>query len=336
MTTEIIEVPLKTKQDIKDAREEASYLAAHVGFDNLACAQIALAVSEICNNAVTHGGGGSAVIRVLNKNRILRIEISDTGLGIPNIERAMADGFSTSRSSLGIGMEVAKRSMDRMDIFSEENKGTTVVLEKYLPLSKRIIDKGVVSVPDERYEDNGDAFFYKEFDGDKIIIGVIDGLGQGFKARLFSQSIKGFLIKNFRLPVNEMINKCDELLCAHNFEFGAAVGIVRINTSTRVIEMCGIGDVLVHFHANKNFRTFSFPDGLMCSNQLPYLKIQKTILPTKGTLAICSDGIKSEIESNLLSWDNNAQWLANNIFNLFHKPYGDATAFVVKFNIDDV
>ena len=336
MTTEIIEVPLNTKQDVKDAREEASYLAAHLGFDNLACAQIALAVSEICNNAVTHGGGGKVVIRVLNKRRVIRIEVTDTGIGIPNIERAMADGFSTGRSSLGIGMEVAKRSMDRMDIISEGGKGTTVVLEKYLPLSKEIIEKGVVSVPDERYEDNGDAFFYKEFDGDKIIVGVIDGLGQGFKARLFSQSIKGFLVSNFRLPVNEMIQKCDELLCSHDFEFGAAVGIVRINTSTRVIEMCGIGDVLIHFYANHNLRTFSFPDGLMCSNQLPYLKVQKAILPTNATLAICSDGLKTEVEPNLLTWENSAQWLANNLFNLFHKSYGDATVFVVKINIDDI
>lgn len=336
MNTEIIKVPLKNKQDVKDAYEEASFLAAHIGFDKLACAQIALAVSEICNNAVTHGGGGEALIRVLNKQRIIRIEITDKGMGIPNIERAMADGFSTSRSSLGIGMEVAKRSMDRMDIVSESNKGTAVILEKYLPLPNTVISKGVVSVPDDRYEDNGDAFFYKEFNGDKIVIGVIDGLGQGFKARLFSQSIKGFLVKNYRLPVDEMIVKCNELLCSHNFDFGAAVGIALIDTNTRVVEMCGIGDVVVHFYSNEILRTYTFPDGQMCTQPLPYLPIQRFILPSQSTISICSDGIKSNIISELLTWDNSAQWLANNIFNLFHKPYGDATVFVAKIDITNV
>ncbi|MFT4759065.1 MAG: serine/threonine-protein kinase RsbT [Paraglaciecola sp.] len=335
MITEIIKVPLRNEQDVGNAREEASYLAAHLGFDNLACAQIALAVSEICNNAIVHGGGGMAIIEAFNKNRAFKIRVTDSGIGIPNVENAMAEGYSTSRASLGIGMEVARRSMDKMEIVSVVDQGTTVILEKYLSLSPYPIEKGVVSIADDRYENNGDAYFYKEFSGDKVLMGVIDGVGQGFKARLFSESIKRFILENYTLPLDKIIKECDAVLSEHGFEFGAALGLALIDTSTHVMELCGLGDVHAHFY-NQSFRSFAFPDGQLCNGELPFLRVHKIILPVDSTLILCTDGIKEKINPADLNWDNTAQWLANNTFNFFHKQHGDATVLVTKMSIDNV
>lgn len=335
MTTEIIKVPLKNQQGVGLAREEASDLAAQLGFDNLACAQVALAVSEVCNNAIVHGGGGTAIIEAVNQNRVLKVTISDEGIGIPNIENAMIEGYSTRRSSLGIGMEVARRSMDKMEVKSVVDEGTIIVLEKYLPLSPHPIEKGIISIADDRYENNGDAYFYKEFDGDKVLMGVIDGAGQGFKARLFSESIKRFLLDNYTLPLDKMIFECDATLSKHGFEFGAALGLALIDTTTRVLELCGLGDVHTHFY-NQSLRSYAFPNGQLCDGELPFLPIHKIILPAESTLILCTDGIKESLDSKILDWENTAQWLANNTFNFFHKQHGDATVLVAKMNIDNV
>jgi len=54
----------------------------------------------------------------------------DNGPGIPDIERAMQDGFSTGKS-LGLGLPGAKRLMDEFVIESEVGKGTTITMRKW-------------------------------------------------------------------------------------------------------------------------------------------------------------------------------------------------------------
>jgi serine/threonine-protein kinase RsbT len=54
----------------------------------------------------------------------------DHGPGIPDIERAMRDGFSTGKS-LGLGLPGAKRLMDEFEIASEIGKGTTITMRKW-------------------------------------------------------------------------------------------------------------------------------------------------------------------------------------------------------------
>src|SRR5436309_3447881 len=54
----------------------------------------------------------------------------DQGPGIPDIERAMRDGYSTGKS-LGLGLPGAKRLMDEFEIISEIGKGTTITMRKW-------------------------------------------------------------------------------------------------------------------------------------------------------------------------------------------------------------
>jgi serine/threonine-protein kinase RsbT len=54
----------------------------------------------------------------------------DTGAGIPDIEQAMQDGFST-RSSLGFGLPGARRLVDEFEIESKVGAGTTITLRKW-------------------------------------------------------------------------------------------------------------------------------------------------------------------------------------------------------------
>ena len=54
----------------------------------------------------------------------------DEGPGIPDISRALQDGFSTSRS-LGLGLPGVRRLMDAFEVVSEVNRGTTVTVKKW-------------------------------------------------------------------------------------------------------------------------------------------------------------------------------------------------------------
>ncbi|HZD61042.1 MAG TPA: ATP-binding protein, partial [Anaerolineae bacterium] len=50
--------------------------------------------------------------------------------GIPNVELAMQDGYSTGHG-LGLGLPGVKRLMDEFEIVSHVGKGTTVVVKKW-------------------------------------------------------------------------------------------------------------------------------------------------------------------------------------------------------------
>jgi serine/threonine-protein kinase RsbT len=55
----------------------------------------------------------------------------DRGPGIPDIELAMQDGYSTSKG-IGLGLPGARRLMDEFDVDSAVGKGTTVTMKKWV------------------------------------------------------------------------------------------------------------------------------------------------------------------------------------------------------------
>ncbi len=92
-------------------------------------ASIAMYEAEI--NAVIHAGGGTAEVEI-DKEKVLII-ISDKGPGIPDVELAMKEGYSTAPDSVremgfgaGMGLPNIKRYADKLDIKTEVGKGTSV------------------------------------------------------------------------------------------------------------------------------------------------------------------------------------------------------------------
>jgi serine/threonine-protein kinase RsbT len=81
---------------------------------------------------VSYAQRGELVFSQLQEGprRGLMVVARDDGPGIPDIELAMRDGFSTGKS-LGLGLPGAKRLMDDFEIHSEVGKGTTITMRKW-------------------------------------------------------------------------------------------------------------------------------------------------------------------------------------------------------------
>ena len=301
-----------------------------MGLNELACAEIKLAVSEICNNTIKHANGGICTIATKNNNKILEVVVSDSGNGIGNIEIAMKKGFSSIKSSLGIGLDVAERSVDKFEISSTPSKGTKIVLQKFLPLSEEHIQFGVVSLPDESYNFNGDAFLIKEFDGDKVLMAIIDGLGQGHKASVYSSIVKEAIIKYYEMGLPEIIQHCDVILKDSEFDGGVAMSLLLI--SPNEISFCGLGDTHCYFQNENGFELLFQIDGLVgnMKNQVP--KLIKKETTNDFNVVLCTDGISSKLNAEALNWDANAQQIAYEIFNKFHKSHGDVSVLLAKCN----
>jgi serine/threonine-protein kinase RsbT len=129
-----VRVPIKTDRDIIHARQKGKELAFKLGFSNTDLTLIATSISELARNIVLYANTGEITLKAVQQGerRGLSVVATDEGRGIPDIQRALQDGFSTSHS-LGLGLPGVRRLMDEFEISSEVNRGTTVSVKKWVP-----------------------------------------------------------------------------------------------------------------------------------------------------------------------------------------------------------
>jgi serine/threonine-protein kinase RsbT len=130
--TEEMRVAVSRDADIVTARQLGRELAAKVGFVGSDLTLIATAISEVARNIISYADNGEIRLGATSRDgrQGLLVVAQDHGPGIPDIDLAMRDGYSTGRS-LGLGLPGARRLMDEFEIVSELGQGTTVTMRKW-------------------------------------------------------------------------------------------------------------------------------------------------------------------------------------------------------------
>jgi serine/threonine-protein kinase RsbT len=134
LTSHEIIVPIHADTDIVTARQKGREMASQLGFSAADLALIATAISELARNIVLYAKEGEIVLGLSENGdrRGITVVARDEGPGIPDVERALQEGYSTSRS-LGLGLPGVRRLMDDFHITSEVGSGTTVVVTRWKP-----------------------------------------------------------------------------------------------------------------------------------------------------------------------------------------------------------
>ena len=128
---DVVRIPISTDADIVAARRAAREMAARQGFSSTDLTVVATAVSEVTRNIVRFAGNGVVVLELLTVPAPgMRIVAMDNGPGIPDVEQALTDGYS-SYDGLGLGLPGARRLMDEFSVVSEKRRGTTVTMTKW-------------------------------------------------------------------------------------------------------------------------------------------------------------------------------------------------------------
>ena len=125
-------LPLRTEHDIVQARQQVRRLTQELGFGLVDQTKMVTAASELARNALIYGGGGTLrwETHVDGVRRGLRLHFVDEGPGIPNLEQALTDGW-TSGSGMGLGLSGAKRLSNEFSIASTPGVGTRVVIARW-------------------------------------------------------------------------------------------------------------------------------------------------------------------------------------------------------------
>lgn len=124
-------IPVSNEADIVAVRRRVRELANQVGLSLVDQTKLVTAASELARNTVVYGGGGTLQLESLNGPRTgVRLIFTDEGPGIPNLELAMRDGFTTG-TGLGLGLGGAKRLVNEFEIQSTVGLGTKVALTRW-------------------------------------------------------------------------------------------------------------------------------------------------------------------------------------------------------------
>jgi serine/threonine-protein kinase RsbT len=128
----VTQIAIRADVDIISARERGRNLGAELGFNRGELALIATAISELARNILTYAGEGEIALdrEELGEKRAIVVIARDQGPGIADVDLALQDGYSTSRS-LGIGLPGVRRLMDDFELSTTPGSGTTVTAKKW-------------------------------------------------------------------------------------------------------------------------------------------------------------------------------------------------------------
>ncbi len=124
--------PIRSSEDVVRVRQMTRERALAQGFTLVDQTKIVTAASELARNTLEYGGGGECTFELLNDGvrKGVRLTFSDQGPGIPDLDLALKDGYTTG-NGLGLGLSGARRLSNEFTIESKPGEGTRVAITRW-------------------------------------------------------------------------------------------------------------------------------------------------------------------------------------------------------------
>jgi serine/threonine-protein kinase RsbT len=126
------ELPIQREEDVVRVRQKVREWAVGLGFGLVDQTKVVTAASELARNTMLHGGGGTVLLEVVTEGarRGLRLTFEDHGPGIPDLDLALKDGYTTG-TGMGLGLGGSKRLMNEFSVSTQVGEGTRVMVVKW-------------------------------------------------------------------------------------------------------------------------------------------------------------------------------------------------------------
>ena len=125
-------VQIRASDDVVLVRQAVRKWSIEQGFSLVDQTKMITAASELARNTLDYGKGGTVRLEALEDGirKGLRLTFEDQGPGIPDIDLALTDGY-TSGKGLGMGLSGSKRLVNEFEIDSRVGEGTRVTITRW-------------------------------------------------------------------------------------------------------------------------------------------------------------------------------------------------------------
>jgi serine/threonine-protein kinase RsbT len=123
---------IRASDDVVLVRQAVRKKSVALGFGLVDQTKVVTASSELARNTLDYGGGGTVLLELVeNGTRSgLKLTFEDQGPGIPDIDQALTDGYTTGKG-MGLGLSGAKRLSNEFEIWSKPGEGTRVSILRW-------------------------------------------------------------------------------------------------------------------------------------------------------------------------------------------------------------
>lgn len=118
--------------DVVRVRQTVRTQAVAAGLGLVDQTKIVTAASELARNTLDYGLGGTVRVETFTDmlERGVRLTFEDKGPGIPDLDLALTDGYTTG-GGLGLGLSGARRLCSDFDLHSVVGEGTRVTIARW-------------------------------------------------------------------------------------------------------------------------------------------------------------------------------------------------------------
>ena len=125
-------MPLLNESDIVMCRQTVRKLTQRIKFSLVDQTKLITAASELSRNTLVYGRGGEMRWEIVHEGILtgLRLAFEDKGPGIPDVDLALTDGW-TSGSGMGVGLSGSRRLVNDFHIRTAVGEGTCVTVTRW-------------------------------------------------------------------------------------------------------------------------------------------------------------------------------------------------------------
>ncbi|TFH75249.1 hypothetical protein E3V39_03745 [Gammaproteobacteria bacterium LSUCC0112] len=310
--------------------------------------------SELGTNIIKYAQRGVLTVTRVESSAATYIEIlaEDQGPGIPDVELAMLERFTTG-SSLGLGLPGVKRMADIFSIKSAVGKGTSIIVKKSIrgnstsekdpenkvasdsyraplkadSLRSAVFDLSYYIRPSQGEVKAGDTAIVVELTGG-VLVALVDVSGHGFKASALALEIRE-LISHYATPrITELMTLLHERLRG---TLGAAVSLLFMDTLRCSLNYCAVGNTAAYRVIGQTWRPIS-KDGVV-GYRLPNVIEDSTSLTNGDVILIRTDGVTDRTARKYVieNASQPASVIAQGLIKHSGREFDDAACVILKW-----
>ncbi|MGP1717067.1 MAG: ATP-binding SpoIIE family protein phosphatase [Methylophilus sp.] len=229
--------------EVSSVRRAGADMSRKLGFDDIRSGELAIIITEAATNIGKHAKSGQIYLRPISEGNNHGIEVLavDSGPGMHNVAINFEDGNSSTGTS-GTGLGAIKRLAHFIDIYSEHDKGTVLLMILWADpeiISENVWEIGNMCLPIATEDVCGDSWVAVGSRNELSVL-IADGLGHGQGAADASLlAVKALQDSPESFP-NRIMQTSHQLMRGSR---GAAVAVAKVDVAANELRYCGVGNI---------------------------------------------------------------------------------------------